>query len=80
MMNRQQKDSSGTRWNRGRRIGHFHPAVIVLVAVTVGTSLAILSAGPLGAVSVVQDLSSSGDFSSVEIRTEQLSDLSLIHI
>ncbi len=74
MMNRQQKDSSGTRWSRGQRIGHFHPAVIVLVAVTVGTSLAILSAGPLGAVSVVQDLSSSGDFSSVEIRTEQLSD------
>ena len=74
MTNREQKSFSCTRWARSRRIGGFHPAVIALVAVAVGTSLAIVSSGTLGAFSAAQDLSSSGDFSSVEIRTEQLSD------
>ena len=74
MTNRQQQSFSGTRWGRSRRIGHFHPVALVVAAVVVGTCLAILSAGTLGAFSSAQDLSSSGDFSSVEIRTEQLSD------
>ena len=73
-MTNKQQNLCSTRWGRVRRIGQFHPVVVALAAVAVGTSLAIASSGTLGAFSVAQDLSSSGDFSSVEIRMERLSD------
>ncbi len=57
------------------RTGRIHPLVVALVAVAVGASLSILSSDRLGAFRAPQDLSSSADFSSVEIQTTQLSEM-----
>ena len=63
-----------SRISTNYRTGRLHPFVVALAAVTVGASLSLISSGSLGAIGAPQDLSSSGDFSSVEIRTTQLSE------
>ena len=62
------------RISRNYRTGRVHPFIVALAAVAVGAALSFFSSGRLGAIGAPQDLSSSGDFSSVEIRTTQLSE------